>query len=430
MAEIAASIAGTELALRARTYMRSFHSILVAALLLSTAAGCAAGRTDAADGSADEALSASSALVVSPVADPDLKIAIQLARTSTPEHGPESVSVVLSRRGQSQTVPCDHISAGGNDGTAQRIWCELSQGRDENEVHERFVLSITRTPASSGDVYTLTDALHDFEGTDWVPLIDMLNPSWRTKPFRAEALRVLSHANPGGNDPFYFAESIEDLLVSASKGLMLPNSPSHIGTAPHTTPPSGAGPFAVSDASFALFGDYQPSFVFTIAPGVWWNLSGVSVFETPNDPASGLTAPATLRSRIEVAAGVSAPGGGTGALVAAIKTAYENAVKQSQSDLADIAPGEHDVDPSKLTGAAKEAYEEYLNCAKDGLRADVGGPVVKALELDGTTIYFVAGDVSDTGSEYGFYDSHGLVLAQAYTGQGMHPGEHGIDWML
>src|SRR5262249_7560411 len=113
-------------------------------------------------------------------------------------------------------------------------------GRDENEVHERFVLSITRQPGKDRDVYTLTDALHEGEGTTWVPLIDVLDPSWRTRRF-------------------------EPRHVSASKGLMLPNSPSHIGSAPGTNPPSGAGPFAVTDVGFALFGDYQPSFAFTIA---------------------------------------------------------------------------------------------------------------------------------------------------------------------
>jgi hypothetical protein len=414
--------------------MRSLLTPLTATLVLVLAAavGCAAPAGDSgARGAADQALGSGSseALVVSPAADPDLTMAIQLVRTSTPELGPESVSVVLSRGGESQTVPCDLISAGGNDGAAQRLWCELSQGRDENEVHERFVLAMTRVPSDDGDVYTLTDALHEDEGTDWVPLIDILNPSWRTKPFQPEALTVRS-LGTGGKNPFYLAESIEDLLVSASKGLMLPNSPSHIGTAPGTTPPSGAGPFPVSNPGFALFGDYKPSFVFTIAPGVWFNLADVSTFATPNDPASGLTTPATLRSRIEIATGLAAPGGGTAALVDAIKAAYEHAVAQSHSDLADVAVGEHDADASALTGAAKDAYQEYLDCAKEGLINEVGGPVVKVFELSGRTVYFVAGDVSDTGSEFGFYDGAGLVLAQAYTGQGEHPNASGIDWML
>jgi hypothetical protein len=432
--------------------MRSLStSFVIPALALATAAsaGCAAAPDGSAGGAADQALrssSSSDALVVSPVADPDLTISIQLVRTTSPELGPESVSVVLSRRGQSKTVPCDYISAGGNDGPAQRLWCELSQGRNEDEVQERsfssargrsneprsgerFVLAMTRVPSDKGDdVYTLTDAIHEDEGTDWVPLIDILYPSWRTKPFQPEVLKVES-LGVGGKNPFYLAEGIEGLLVSASKGLMLPNTPSAIGTAPGTNPPSG-GPFPASDPGFALFGDYKPSFVFTIAPGVWFNLGGVSPFEKPNDPDSGLTAPATLRSRIEVAAGIAAPGEGTEALVAAIKAAYEQAVAQHHSDLADIAPGEHDADPSKLAGAAKDDYAEFEDCAEQGLINEVGGPVVKVFELQGRTIYFVAGDVSDTGSEFGFYDSTGLVLAQAYTGQGEQPNTSGIDWLL
>jgi hypothetical protein len=377
---------------------------------------------------ANEELRAADSLVLSPAGDADLTISIQLVRGSSPESGPRSVNVALSRAGTTKNVPCDRISSGANDGKAQRIWCELQQGREENEVHERFVLSITREARKDADVYTLTNALHDQEGTDWVPLIDILDPSWKTKPFTPKPLNVV-HLGTGGKNPFFLAEGIEDLLVEASTGLLLPNSPSHIGTAPHAQPPSGPGPFAVSDPGFALFGDYKPSFVFTLAPGVWFNLTGVSVFATPNDPASGLVAAATLRSRIEAAVGIEGPSGGTGALVTAIKTAYATAVAKAKSNLADIAAGEHDVDASKLTGAAKKAYEEYENCAKEGLRADVGGPVVKVLDFNGSTIYFVAGDVSDTGSEYGFYDSHGLTLARAYTGQGMHPNESGIDWL-
>jgi hypothetical protein len=410
--------------------MRFFSTALLA-LVFSTAAGCAPNSDRAGEkAAAGEALATSGALVLSPPSDPDLSIAIQLVHTTSAEIGPENVSVVLSRRGTSKTVPCDNLGAGGNDGKAQRLSCDLSRGRDENEVHEQFALSITRTSTHDSDVYTLTDARHEQEGTEWVPLIDILDPSWRTKPFTAEPLRIKSQAASGKN-PFYLAESIQDLLIGASKGLELPNSPSHIGTAPHTNPPSGAGPFAVSDVGFGLFGDYTSSFVFTIAPGVWFNLTGMSVFATPNNPDSGLVAPATLRSRIEVAAGISPPGAGTGALVAAIKTAYAQAVKQSHNDLpdlADIGPGEHDADSSKLSGAAAEAYKQYENCANDGLRADVGGPVVKVLDFNGTTIFFVAGDVSDTGSEYGFYDKSGLALALAYTGQGMHPDATGIDW--
>jgi hypothetical protein len=48
--------------------------------------------------------------------------------------------------------------------------------------------------------------------------------------------------------------------------------------------------------------------------------------------------------------------------------------------------------------------------------------------FQGQTIYYVAGILSDTGNEAGFYDASGNILAVAYTGQGEQDGPGGVDW--
>ena len=108
------------------------------------------------------------------------------------------------------------------------------------------------------------------------------------------------------------------------------------------------------------------------------------------------------------------------ALIAKIKTTYE---------VTGTLPGETDADSAKLVGAARDKYEEFAGTTADGLEADVGAPIVKVTVVDGTTVYFVAGDVSDTGSEYGFFDAGGTLLALAYTGQGEQPDAGGVDWI-
>jgi hypothetical protein len=111
--------------------------------------------------------------------------------------------------------------------------------------------------------------------------------------------------------------------------------------------------------------------------------------------------------------------GSTAKLVATIKADYETT---------GTLPGEQDADPSKLAGAARAKYDEFAETTSLGLQADVGAPIVKVTVVDGTTVYFVAGDLSDTGSEYGFFDASGTLLALAYTGQGEQPGPGGVDW--
>jgi hypothetical protein len=112
-------------------------------------------------------------------------------------------------------------------------------------------------------------------------------------------------------------------------------------------------------------------------------------------------------------------------LVAKIKAAYEAAVQHGGNTF----EGETDADPSKLTGAALAKYQMFGDTLMEGLHADIGGVIAKVAVVDGTTVYFVAGDVSDTGSEYGFFAADGTLLALAYTGQGEEPGPGGVDWI-
>lgn len=112
-------------------------------------------------------------------------------------------------------------------------------------------------------------------------------------------------------------------------------------------------------------------------------------------------------------------------LAADIKAAYEAAnAPGNASILKDV----QDIDWADLTGDAREAYNEYANTSSWGLIAEVGGPIAQAGTFEGNKIYFIAGDLSDTGSEWGFYDEKGNALAVAYGGQGEHPGPGGVDW--
>jgi hypothetical protein len=267
------------------------------------AIGCAGSTpTDAVGGS--DALTTPRPLVFSPVDDPALTLAVELVAGSDPATGPRNTQVTLTRGGDKQVVPCDNLSAGGNVGDAEQLWCELQQGREENEVHERFVLAIKHTKTNGVDAYSLTQALHDQEGTDWVPMIDVLFPAWRTKPFTPEKLKIVS-AGSAAKNPFAFTRELEDLLAAASVGLTLPNVPSKIGTAPGVHAPTAPGPFSVTNPGLAVWGDYGTSFVFTIGQGVWFNVTDVSVFVTPKDPSSGLLSADVLRERILTGSGSS-----------------------------------------------------------------------------------------------------------------------------
>jgi hypothetical protein len=113
-------------------------------------------------------------------------------------------------------------------------------------------------------------------------------------------------------------------------------------------------------------------------------------------------------------------------LIAKIKAEYEQSVVHNRSA---VLPGAKNYDPTKLTHHAHTAYEEYESVTASGL-INSGPPVVKTATVSGRKILFVQGDVSDTGTEYGFYDSKGALLALAYSGQGEHPDPNGVDWEL
>jgi hypothetical protein len=107
---------------------------------------------------------------------------------------------------------------------------------------------------------------------------------------------------------------------------------------------------------------------------------------------------------------------------------------------------------SGLRGDALAAAREYAVTLATGGARNVGAVVVLDGTIDGQPVTFVAGDLSDTGtevafhdasgavhrtvhgerryprSEYGFYDASGRVLARAYRGQGEEPNASGVDW--
>lgn len=113
------------------------------------------------------------------------------------------------------------------------------------------------------------------------------------------------------------------------------------------------------------------------------------------------------------------------ALVASVKTAFERATKAG-SDV--VFKGEKKASLASLPPAARAAYKGYDRTTRDGM-INNGPPFAKVAEINGQKVFMVGGDVSDTGSEVGFYDEKGGLLAMAYSGQGMHPNKQGVDWM-
>jgi hypothetical protein len=108
---------------------------------------------------------------------------------------------------------------------------------------------------------------------------------------------------------------------------------------------------------------------------------------------------------------------------------------------------------SGLRGDALAAAREYARTRMGEGAHNVGDVVVIDGTMDGQPVTFVAGDLSDTGteisfhdaasgavhrtvdtvrryprSEYGFYDAAGKLLARAYRGQGEEPNAQGVDW--
>lgn len=120
---------------------------------------------------------------------------------------------------------------------------------------------------------------------------------------------------------------------------------------------------------------------------------------------------------------------GPSAFVVDLKHAYENSGGTGDSNqhfLTDVT----DINPNTLAGAAKDNWEMYEGSYEGGAINFIGQPIVQKGTFEGTTVIYVAGDDSDTGSEMGFYNEDGSVIAVAYTGQGeeMDPHENGVDW--
>jgi hypothetical protein len=112
-----------------------------------------------------------------------------------------------------------------------------------------------------------------------------------------------------------------------------------------------------------------------------------------------------------------------------IKNAYEKL--KSNTDIDHVFANETDASPSELSGEALRAFSEYVANADNGTRNDFNGAFIKSAVLPtGQKIFIVAGDVSDTGSQVGFYDSNGALLKLAYMGQGAHPNAKGVDWLV
>lgn len=110
-------------------------------------------------------------------------------------------------------------------------------------------------------------------------------------------------------------------------------------------------------------------------------------------------------------------------LILHVRDAFE---KVSQGDATGLV-GSKKIDPAKLKGEARKNYKGYEQTSKDGM-INSGWPRAEVGTIDGYVVYFVSGDVSDTGTEIGFYDARGKLLAMAYTGQGMQPNAKGVDW--
>ena len=110
-------------------------------------------------------------------------------------------------------------------------------------------------------------------------------------------------------------------------------------------------------------------------------------------------------------------------LILHVRAAFE---KASASDSTGLV-GSKTIDSSKLKGDARKAYKGYEQTSKD-VMINSGWPRAEIGTIDGYVVYFVSGDVSDTGTEMGFYDARGKLLALAYSGQGMQANAAGVDW--
>src|SRR5262245_48444579 len=99
--------------------MKAKAAFAASALAASVATtGCSSSEQP---GGLDSEIRQSSSLVLSPVADPSLRISIALVRATSELYGPESVAVTLSRGARKIDVPCDYLGSGGSNGPGERL---------------------------------------------------------------------------------------------------------------------------------------------------------------------------------------------------------------------------------------------------------------------------------------------------------------------
>jgi hypothetical protein len=140
--------------------------------------------------------------------------------------------------------------------------------------------------------------------------------------------------------------------------------------------------------------------------------------------ASAPTVKAQTPTTATAKAAATKPTPAQAVLVAAVKTAFEKATDGASGT---IFKGEKKASLASLPPAARVAYKGYERTTKQGL-INNGPPFAKVAEVNGQKVFVVGGDLSDSGSEVGFYDAKGALLARAYSGQGEHPNANGVDW--
>jgi hypothetical protein len=183
-------------------------------------------------------------------------------------------------------------------------------------------------------------------------------------------------------------------------------------------------------------------------------VSGVLALTCPWGTADGAALPlvdAPSSSSVEIGHGVVS----RERLISDIRATYELRIESTLDrpvSAWSVFDNQRGSPASGLRGDALAAAVEYEQARMSGARSNVGHTVVMDGTIDGQPVTFVAGDLSDTGTEvtfydasgaarrtvsserryarsqYGFYDASGKLLARAYRGQGEDPNERGVDW--
>ncbi len=112
---------------------------------------------------------------------------------------------------------------------------------------------------------------------------------------------------------------------------------------------------------------------------------------------------------------------------AAVKAAFEAFVQKDRGSASNSNIFRGEKNAVSLPVSARAAYRQYEHTSRAGMIND-GPPFKKVAVLNGERIFIVGGDISDTGSQIGFYNAAGKLLAMAYSGQGEHPNAAGVDW--